>query len=50
MEPICHTYVNQPLGLNPMTARLLSPLYYPPDPEVELAIVYAEHDTGEFIH
>ena len=49
MEPICNTYVNQPLGLDPVTARQLSPLYYPPDPEVELAIVYAEHETGEFI-
>ena len=46
---MCLTCVIQPLGLDPLTASQLSPLYYPPDPEVELAIVYAEHETGEFI-
>ena len=49
LEPICHTYVNQPLGLDPVTAKQLSPQYHAPDPAVELAIIYAEHETGEFV-
>lgn len=49
LEPICHTYVNEPLGLDPASARKVSPLYHSPDPAVELVIIYAERETDEFI-
>lgn len=49
LEPICHTYVNEPLGLDPESAREVSPLYHSPDPAVEIVIIYAERETDEFI-
>ena len=49
LEPISQTYVNDPLGLSIESARALSPQFYDIDPFVALDIVYAEHETKEFI-
>jgi len=49
LEPISQTYVNEPLGLSIESARTLSPQFYDTDPLVSLDIVYAEHETKEFI-
>lgn len=49
LEPISQTYVNEPLGLSIESARALSPQFYDADPLVALDIVYAEHETKEFI-
>ena len=49
LEPISQTYVNEPLGLSIESARALSPQFYDTDPFIALDIVYAEHETKEFI-
>ena len=49
VEPISQTYVNELLGLSIKSARALSPQFYDTDPLVALDIVYAEHETKEFI-
>ena len=48
LEPIRLTYVNDPLGLDPETARTLSPLFHDRVPSCPLRVVVAENETAEF--
>ncbi|MBX6381793.1 MAG: alpha/beta hydrolase [Microbispora sp.] len=48
LEPICHTYVNDALGLDAGTARLCSPLHNLRSDLPPLVVVRGENETDEF--
>ncbi|MGI9413399.1 MAG: alpha/beta hydrolase [Hyphomicrobiales bacterium] len=48
LEPIRHTYINDPLGLDAGAARAMSPLHAGPVPACPIRIVVGEIETPEF--
>jgi arylformamidase len=48
LEPVCRTYVNEPLGLDVETARACSPLHWLPSALPPLVVARGENETDEF--
>ncbi|MGE5148325.1 MAG: alpha/beta hydrolase [Candidatus Eiseniibacteriota bacterium] len=48
LEPIRHTYVNAPLGMDAAAARRNSPIHQPPRDATPLILCYGENETDEF--
>ena len=48
LEPLRHTYINEPLGLDAKTARAMSPLFAEQPPSCPVHVVVGENETAEF--
>jgi len=48
LEPLRHTYINEPLGLDAETARSMSPLFAADPPSCPVHVVVGENETSEF--
>ncbi|MEM8547019.1 MAG: alpha/beta hydrolase [Pseudomonadota bacterium] len=48
LRPLCHTYVNEPLGLVEAGARALSPLFHTLAGLPETIVCWGENETDEF--
>jgi arylformamidase len=48
LEPIRHTTIGDPLGLDPDSARAQSPMFAPPRPGAEMVVALGAHEGREF--